>query len=113
MWGSTLKQYSRDVLQQVVRLHAAVLWDPQSSHRDEFIFKDSHSQEYDLRGWPYYPPPGQHPPPTQQPGSSAGGDPEVGVGVPTTTLNPLAIMEAGTLPSSVWITLCTDFSPTL
>jgi hypothetical protein len=57
MWGSTLNPRVIEVLQRVVKLHAAVLWNPQGSREVQFMFEDPSFQLpllRDLRGWPYH-----------------------------------------------------------
>jgi hypothetical protein len=38
-WGSELDPHVILVLKRVVALHAAVLWDPEESHKEHFLFK--------------------------------------------------------------------------
>ena len=72
MWGSMLNPRVIEVLQRVVKLHAAVIWNPQGSQEAQFIVEDSSSQPplaRDLRDWPYHRASGKAP----QPSSSAPG----------------------------------------
>ena len=57
MWGSTLNPRVIEVLQRVVKLHSAVLWNPQGSREAQFIIEDPSSEPplaRDLRDWPYH-----------------------------------------------------------
>lgn len=61
-WGSTLDPYLISTIQNVVKLHEAVIWRPGQSHGAELQveFIDPGSQQVtirDLRSWPFYRPP--------------------------------------------------------
>lgn len=60
-WGSTLNSYFTLVLQGVIQLHDAVMWQPGQPHKSqvEVEVTDPRSQQvtiHDLRFWPFYPP---------------------------------------------------------
>jgi hypothetical protein len=98
-WGSTLSNSATYVLQSVVTLHAAVLWNPKHSHEEQFLVKDPGNQP------PLHRDPRDCPPRTptaaaQPSSSSPGAIPEINTGVPTTVLDRyLELAEAGNLSS--------------
>lgn len=82
MWGSTLDRHVIDVLQRVVMLHAAVLWDPRSSQEAYFIIEAPRPQPLLLRELPDWPPWSDE------------------TGTPTTALGrAFALLEEGNFPS--------------
>jgi len=54
MWGSALASRVIQVLQRVVTLHAAVLWDPQQSSKEQFIVNVPGSGPQTMQDWPYF-----------------------------------------------------------
>lgn len=67
IWGSMLNPRVIEVLRRVVKLHAAVLWNPQGSQEAQFIVEDPSSQPpsvRDLRDWPYHRASGKAPQPS-------------------------------------------------
>ena len=44
VWGSTLGQRATNALQEVIKLHKAVLWNPEQSHQAEFTIEVPRSQ---------------------------------------------------------------------
>ena len=80
-FGSAFAAAATDVLKNVIKLHAAVVWDPESSHVNEFVTKYTHTSPptyYDIRAWP---------------------EREVAEATPGTDDNPISkVMEAGRLP---------------
>ena len=67
-WGSTLDQHAITVLQEVVKLYKAVLWDPQNSNQKLFEIPNPQTppSTLDIGDWPY-------PSKVPQPSSSSAG----------------------------------------
>jgi hypothetical protein len=96
-WGSELDPHVILVLERVMALHAAVLWDPEESHKEHFLFKAPQESYHHASTTA-----------TQPSSSPFGAILGINTGTPTTILERyMDLIEAGSFPSRLLD--CTTF----
>ena len=92
MQESTFAHHVIDVLRNVMRLHAAVIWNPQQSHKMQFTVDVPGLGSRSMQDWPYFPTRDQ----AMQPGSSSlGPDPGIETRRNTELEDALELFEEG------------------